>query len=101
MSGPTTLSKTAPTRDASIGCSTCSTSSPISEGLLDLDDLDLAGDDIERCRRVFSPFHHDVVSLEMLRARIKEAANRRSCRCRPQRRCRGLDSASPAIAGHA
>src|SRR6478752_3311794 len=27
MSGPTTLSRTAPTRDASTGCSTCSTSS--------------------------------------------------------------------------
>src|SRR5262249_1663539 len=29
MSGPTTLSRTAPTRDASTGCSTCSTSSPM------------------------------------------------------------------------
>jgi hypothetical protein len=29
MSGPTTLSRTAPMTDASIGCSTCSTSSPM------------------------------------------------------------------------
>src|SRR5256885_8585861 len=27
---------------------------------------------IERCRRVFSPLHHDVVSLELLRARIRK-----------------------------
>src|SRR6266567_9221758 len=44
----------------------------LSEGLLDFDDFNLAGDDIERRGGIFTALHEDVTCLEIFRTRIRQ-----------------------------